>query len=599
MKERLWKTGMRRCFAGLLVLVMVLSSLVTAVASDVTMTQEDIETVIEEVARRKNIPPVILKAIAWKESRKTQFTSAGAPFVSRGNRGIMQINQIHTGFDAEMILYDVEYNIEAGADILLSKWLDPRTPVVGDRDPNVLEHWYFALWAYNGWLSRNNPNLHGENTYQDGLYNLIHTRYGQEVSMVDWSYIPASGLPPADLHLPEPAVTHEGGILFFQPEDRALADARQELYVLDGPGGDVRFTVTRGTELVIAGEAQLADGLYWYRVNHPASGQIGWVAAIYLKPAFVHEEAADDALWSLLLEPAIPEPLHDENDPHGEAEADHAEHVEGEDGEAALDIQAVEAVDPVQSSENVPSENVPPENGTSEEQDDPDTIEAALMSLTESGEIAADQPADLKEERQEKAEVSDSGFHFIDMKDHPAREAVETLAALGVVSTSSAEFRPHQTISRQEIALMLHRFFRLGDAGLSQEALYQQLSAYQDGATVDAWAQDAMARAAALRIVTGYPDGTIRPHEAATREQGVVMVVKAMEDQVLPDQRCASDYFEDGKSIHAWALPSVNTLLKSGIFEGLDHTAFHPQQEMTRVELAVVLYRLHQATLEE
>ncbi|MEN1760815.1 S-layer homology domain-containing protein [Anoxynatronum sibiricum] len=577
MKKGLLSSRLRRCFAGLLVLVMVLSSLVTAAASDVTMTQDDIETVIEEVARRKNIPPVILKAIAWKESRKTQFTSGGAPFVSRGNRGIMQINQIHTGFDAELILYDVEYNIEAGADILLSKWLDPRTPVVGNRDPNVLEHWYFALWAYNGWLSRNNPNLHGEKTYQDSLYDLIRTRYGQEVSTVDWSHIPASGLPPADLHLPEPAVTHEGGILFFQPEDRALADARQELYVLDGPGGDVRFTVTRGTELVIAGEAQLADGLYWYRVNHPASGQVGWVAAIYLKPAFVHEEATDDALWSLLLEPEMPEPLHDESDPFGEADTDH---TAGEAGEAVLEIQAVEAADTVQSTENGASEN-----GTSEEQDDPEVAEAALMSLTET--------------EQEKAPVSDNGFHFIDMTDHPAREAVETLAALGVVSTSSAEFRPHQTISRQEIALMLHRYFRLGDAGLNQEALYQQLAAYEDGTAVDAWAQDAMARAAALRIITGYPDGTIRPHEAATREQGVVMVVKAMEDQVLSDQRCASDYFEDGNSIHAWALPSVNTLLKSGIFEGLDHTAFHPQQEMTRVELAVVLYRLHQAALWE
>lgn len=551
MKEGLLNTRLHRFVAVTLVLVMVLSSVVTTVATDVTMSQDDIEMVIEEVARRKNIPPVILKAIAWKESRKTQFTSAGAPFVSRGNRGIMQINEIHTGFDAELILYDVEYNIEAGADILLSKWLDPRTPVVGDRDPNVLEHWYFALWAYNGWLSRNNPNLHGENTYQDGLFDLIRTRYGQEVSTVDWSYIPAGGLPPADLHLPEPAVTHEGGILFFQPEDRALADARQELYVLDGPGGDVRFSVSKGTELVIASEAQLFDGLYWYRVNHPASGQNGWAAAIYLKPAFVKEEAAEDALWSLLMAPSLPETLEQEDDP-------------GDETLEAGDIEETEETD---------------------ETDEIDETEPA-----ESGEPATELAG---------PEIEAPSFQFIDMTAHPAREAVETLAALGVVSTSNAAFRPHQPISRQEIALMLHRFFHLGDAGLSQEVLYQQLMTYQDGGSVNAWAQDAMARAVALRIITGYPDGTIRPHEAATREQGVVMVVKAMEDRVLPDQRCASVYFEDGKSIHDWALPSVNTLLKSGIFEGLDQTSFHPQQEMTRVELAVVLYRIYQTSQSE
>jgi hypothetical protein len=31
-------------------------------------------------------------------------------------------------------------------------------PVIGDRDPNVIENWYYAVWAYNKWTPANNPN---------------------------------------------------------------------------------------------------------------------------------------------------------------------------------------------------------------------------------------------------------------------------------------------------------------------------------------------------------------------------------------------------------------------------------------------------------
>ena len=542
--------GMKRLLAVLLVTAMLFSQTAAALAvSHGSMTREDITTVIEEVARRKNIPPDILKAIAWIESRKTQFTGAGAPFVSRGNRGLMQINSVHTNFDANRILNDVEYNIEAGADILLSKWLDPRTPVVGSRDPNILEHWYFALWAYNGWLSRNNPNLHGAGTYQDKVFELIRTRYGQEVSTVDWSYIPAGGLPPRDLHLPEPAVTHEGGILFFQPEDRAIVDARDELYVLKSPNGEVTFALKAGAEVVIRSEARLDQGLYWNEIFHPLTGQQGWAAGIYLKPVFVQQEASEDALWTMLLDPELPEP-------------EEAEEVELLTDEGEMDEEISEDITADVSEE------------TGEE-----ASEEAAAAVT----VPAMPAPPL----------------YLDLAGHPAREAVETLAREGVFSTvDRKEFRPHQTLTRQEIAVILDKYFDFAGSGLTAEAHQQPLSAYQDGGTASTWAQASLARAAALGVIGGYPDGTIRPLEAATREQGIVMVTKAMKHQELLVDLCASKYFEDGSTINGWALSSVNTLLEMGIFEGLDDTSLNPRQELTRVELAVVLYRIHQLNAE-
>jgi hypothetical protein len=542
-----------RGFKRLLVILLLMSMLILQPASvvaqsDVSLTHEDITAIIEATARRKNIPPDILKAIAWKESRKSQFTQSGTPLVSRGNRGIMQINQIHTDFDANRLLNDVTYNIEAGADILLSKWLDPRTPTVGNRDPNKIEHWYFALWAYNGWLSRNNPNQYGSRTYQDSVFNLITTRYGQETSTVDWHYLPANGIPGSGLNIPEPAVTHDGGILFFQPEDRAVADVRNELHVLDGPNGDVRFSVHKNTELVIASPSHLHDGLYWYEVLHPSTARRGWAAGIYLKPVFVQNEASEDAFWSMLMEPALSD----------FADTPDEESIESEDAESLTGT--------------VPQE--PPDEGENALEQEPE----------------ADDPG---AEAEPKMQTVSTVQPFTDMADHPAGEAVETLASLGVFSGNHRnEFRPHQPVTRQEMALILHKFFDL-EPSVNLESMRQQTD-FRDWNQTDEWARASLMLAASRRIITGYPDGTIRPLEAATREQGMVMIVKALEDRQRQYSGSCISYFDDGESINQWAHSAMDALLGMGIFEDVGDTSLNPQQELTRVELAVVLYRIHQ-----
>ncbi len=172
---------------------------------------EEVESIIEEVAEEKNIPAVILKAIAWKESNYRQFDKNGDPFVSYGNTGIMQINKVHTHLDQDKLRNDIRYNIEAGADILLNSWNSAgrNLPTIGDMNNNVLENWYFALWGYNGWLSKNNPNVSGNNAYQEKIFNLIRNKYNQPVTSVSKDLIPSSGLPDSSLTINTPEPYHD------------------------------------------------------------------------------------------------------------------------------------------------------------------------------------------------------------------------------------------------------------------------------------------------------------------------------------------------------------------------------------------------------
>jgi hypothetical protein len=120
------------------------------------------------------IPPVLLKAIAWIESGwaqgsydpLVQYGEVGPTLVSHDcGYGIMQVTtgmQNVTGIpnlDQTMIGGHYAFNIARGARILADKWnMAPEfRPLVGTRDPKIIENWYYALWGYNGFAFKNHP----------------------------------------------------------------------------------------------------------------------------------------------------------------------------------------------------------------------------------------------------------------------------------------------------------------------------------------------------------------------------------------------------------------------------------------------------------
>ena len=129
---------------------------------------------LKDAALRYNIPSVLLMAIAYQESGWRQFDASGNTVVGLNatsqDVGIMQINTSGRN-DVDRLMTDIDYNIETGAKILDGKW--KLAPGIGDRDRNVLENWYFAIWAYNGLSSTNNPNTVGGRHYQDHLLALV------------------------------------------------------------------------------------------------------------------------------------------------------------------------------------------------------------------------------------------------------------------------------------------------------------------------------------------------------------------------------------------------------------------------------------------
>jgi len=116
------------------------------------------------------VPPSMLKSIAWIEA-KWQNASAAVPWGGVGPtvRSFdcgYGLGQVTTGMENEtgipsakqaLVGTHMMFNLAEAVRILAEKWNDEFRPIAGDGNPALLEDWYFAIWAYNGWASTNHP----------------------------------------------------------------------------------------------------------------------------------------------------------------------------------------------------------------------------------------------------------------------------------------------------------------------------------------------------------------------------------------------------------------------------------------------------------
>ncbi|MDQ0298186.1 hypothetical protein J2S78_000594 [Salibacterium salarium] len=149
---------------------------------------------LTEEALEKDIPPEILKAIAFEETGMRQFDENGDPVLNEnedGGIGIMQVTLNEDDFenrnvDQDRLENDTAYNIEIGAELLNEKWewSGDIIPSVNDGNRHILENWYYAILAYNGLDQRNDPTNNGD-TYQSDIYSTIEDKSFLEDVSID------------------------------------------------------------------------------------------------------------------------------------------------------------------------------------------------------------------------------------------------------------------------------------------------------------------------------------------------------------------------------------------------------------------------------
>ncbi|MCU6711951.1 S-layer homology domain-containing protein [Paenibacillus sp. J5C_2022] len=172
---------------------------------------------------------------------------------------------------------------------------------------------------------------------------------------------------------------------------------------------------------------------------------------------------------------------------------------------------------------------------------------------------------------------------FSDMAGHWAEQDVLRAWDKGLVQGyPDGEFKPDESVTRAQFMMML---FNL----LDRDKIISDKLNFKDKADIPDYAIEAMKFAISEGILHGYPDGTLRPNQEITREEMAVVVARALELPLHPEQKTG---FRDDNRIENYSKSAVQAAVAAGYIQGRSENLFQPKETATRAEAAVVILRI-------
>lgn len=167
---------------------------------------------------------------------------------------------------------------------------------------------------------------------------------------------------------------------------------------------------------------------------------------------------------------------------------------------------------------------------------------------------------------------------YSDTAGHWAEAAIERWSDAEVLQGADGLFRPDDSITRGEMALILDRIMQ-----------YAAISSNTFTDLPQTWYTEAVCKVNAAGVMLGY-DNLIRPTDSITREEAVIMAARACGmDDMLPSG--APLAYGDADQISAWAYNTVAALSEAGyITDSPDF--FRPKEPITRAETAALLHNM-------
>ena len=168
-----------------------------------------------------------------------------------------------------------------------------------------------------------------------------------------------------------------------------------------------------------------------------------------------------------------------------------------------------------------------------------------------------------------------------DCEGHWARESIERLAGLGVVSGyDDGGFHPEDDVTRgQFLKILIGAMEIMGKAEITPGAGFSDTEGH--------WSADYVSTAVSMGIVSGYGNNTFAPDEKITREQIAVMLARAA--GITPSGSVIS--YTDADKIAPWARDAVIATSEDGLYAGNPDGSFSPAKNASRAEAAVLVLR--------
>ena len=177
---------------------------------------------------------------------------------------------------------------------------------------------------------------------------------------------------------------------------------------------------------------------------------------------------------------------------------------------------------------------------------------------------------------------------FTDTQDYWAATFVAFLYNAGITTGyADGTFRPNQNITRAQFAAMLYRYLGLNEADYANVTL-----PFADAGSIADYALPAVKALYSEGIINGSTgaDGKLyfNPNNSLTRAQAAAMIGRTQEKGYATVELT----FTDAGSIPSYATYYIQTMVAQGVISGYTDGAFRPNANITRGQMAKILYNL-------
>lgn len=181
---------------------------------------------------------------------------------------------------------------------------------------------------------------------------------------------------------------------------------------------------------------------------------------------------------------------------------------------------------------------------------------------------------------------AESSNSFQDLKGHWAEKEIQELITNNIVTGSSENgnlvINPNLEITRAEFFTILIRSLNIkieNEAGTN-------LSSFSD--IQQHWAKSYIETAKNYQITNGYEDGTFKPNQYITRAEAVTAIVRAYQLEGTDTSKLT---FTDITNKH-WAYSNILIAIEKQLVNGYSNETFRPENNITRAESFVLVYRV-------
>ncbi|WP_048602041.1 S-layer homology domain-containing protein [Rubeoparvulum massiliense] len=180
---------------------------------------------------------------------------------------------------------------------------------------------------------------------------------------------------------------------------------------------------------------------------------------------------------------------------------------------------------------------------------------------------------------------------LVDINGHWAEAGISSITKAEIMEGyPDHRFQPDRPLTRAEAVTLFQRLTQQNIQESTKNLVRTNSYGTFKDLSTSHWAYEQVMWALATNLVIGYEDGSFQPDQALTRAEFAALFARFQgkdEDSLLIQDLPYGDCFQH------WALPFLSYTQSLGLIHGFPDGNFHPDQPISRAEVATILTRYY------